>query len=122
MPQVKTETLSNLALNWAVCKAGGGAKDLKLWQEGYSNGSDMFHYSTDWAQGGPIIDEEGIELICNLNPAEAATFKCEPHWRASIRGWAKGAVWYGPTALVAAMRCYVASKLGDTVEIPAELT
>ena len=27
----------------------------------------------------------------------------------------------GKTTLIAAMRCYVASKLGDTVEIPAEL-
>jgi len=26
------------------------------------------------------------------------------------------------TPLIAAMRCYVASKLGDTVEIPKELT
>jgi len=27
----------------------------------------------------------------------------------------------GPTPLIAAMRCYVASKLGDEVEIPQEL-
>jgi hypothetical protein len=27
----------------------------------------------------------------------------------------------GPTPLVAAMRCYVASKLGDEVEVPDEL-
>jgi hypothetical protein len=29
---------------------------------------------------------------------------------------------YGDTPLIAAMRCYVASKLGDEVEIPNELT
>jgi hypothetical protein len=28
---------------------------------------------------------------------------------------------YGHTPLIAAMRCYVASKLGDEVEIPQEL-
>ena len=28
---------------------------------------------------------------------------------------------YGPTPLIAAMRCYVASKLGDEVEVPVEL-
>jgi hypothetical protein len=28
---------------------------------------------------------------------------------------------YGITPLIAAMRCYVASKLGDEVEIPAGL-
>lgn len=27
----------------------------------------------------------------------------------------------GPTPLIAAMRCYVASKLGDNVEIPEKL-
>jgi hypothetical protein len=29
---------------------------------------------------------------------------------------------HGPTPLIAAMRCYVASKLGDEVEVPKELT
>jgi len=29
---------------------------------------------------------------------------------------------YGDTPLIAAMRCYVASKLGNKVEIPTELT
>jgi hypothetical protein len=28
---------------------------------------------------------------------------------------------YGPTPLIAAMRCYVASKLGDEVDVPEEL-
>jgi hypothetical protein len=28
----------------------------------------------------------------------------------------------GPTPLIAAMRCYVASKLGDEVELPEELS
>jgi hypothetical protein len=27
----------------------------------------------------------------------------------------------GPTPLIAAMRCYVASKLGDEIDIPEEL-
>jgi hypothetical protein len=29
---------------------------------------------------------------------------------------------HGPTPLIAAMRCFVASKLGDEIEIPKELT
>jgi hypothetical protein len=29
---------------------------------------------------------------------------------------------YGPTPLIAAMRCYVASKMGDDIELPEELT
>ena len=31
------------------------------------------------------------------------------------------AYWDGPTALIAAMRCFVASRLGDEVEVPEEL-
>jgi hypothetical protein len=39
-------------------------------------------------------------------------------WYATNR---KGAYGLGPTPLIAVMRCYVASKLGDTVDIPEEL-
>lgn len=40
--------------------------------------------------------------------------------------WIKRQDWHkhylcGPTPLIAAMRCFVASKLGDEVEIPEEL-
>jgi len=28
---------------------------------------------------------------------------------------------YGPTPLIAAMRCYVASKMGDEIDVPTEL-
>ena len=56
-------------------------------------------YSTNWGHGGPIIEREGIE-ICPIGNGE----------------------FYGDTPLIAAMRCYVASKLGDEVEIPEELT
>ena len=28
---------------------------------------------------------------------------------------------YGPTMLIAAMRCYVASKLGEEIDVPEEL-
>jgi hypothetical protein len=70
---------------------------------------DGFEPSTDWAQGGPIIERELIGLVPPLDE----------------RGWAaatdKTEFSYGPTALVAAMRCYVASKLGDDVDVPEEL-
>ena len=61
--------------------------------------------STDWSQGGPIIEREGIGIFPLGNG----------------RGWAAG-LRSGPTPLIAAMRCYVASKLGDEVDVPTELT
>ena len=38
-----------------------------------------------------------------------------------IQGWKQLLKHLGKTKLIAAMRCYVASKLGDEVEIPEEL-
>lgn len=69
-------------------------------------------YSTDWAQAGPIIEREYISVLSWLVGA----------WKA--RTTANDGTEYiceGPTPLVAAMRCYVASKLGDEVEVPNEI-
>ena len=68
-----------------------------------------FEPSEDWAQGGPIIERENIALY----PHGDGTYEAEVFLNPK-----RGA---GPTPLIAAMRCYVASKLGDEVEIPEEL-
>jgi len=110
---MKTSELTGAALDWAVCKAGGGAKDIVIWREGHSM-HDMYHYSTDWSQGGPIIEREQISTCW-----EGTT------WVATLFNKNCGETWYGhqygPTPLIAAMRCYVASKLGDNIDIPEEL-
>jgi hypothetical protein len=69
------------------------------------------HYSTNWAQGGPIIERERISVWARGNEWAAESFI--PN--------AQGHEQTGPTPLIAAMRCYVASKLGDEIEIPEEL-
>lgn len=74
---------------------------------------DCFNPSEVWAQGGPIIERERIELRC-------WEFHSTP-WKASIGRDSFELEEYGPTPLIAAMRCYVASKLGDEIEIPEEL-
>ena len=63
--------------------------------------------STNWAQAGPIIEREGIAIF----------LKCSDEWAASDGFDAAK----GPTPLIAAMRCYVASKLGEIVGVPREL-
>lgn len=82
-------------------------------------------YSTNWAQGGPIIERERIAFDyhdCNPCDQEDAAHARLSRARMKPDGTAS---WYahkrGPTLLIAAMRCYVASKLGDTVEVPEEL-
>jgi len=64
-------------------------------------------YSNDWAQGGPIIERERIATWGDGNL----------YWEAEC-GWAWGK---GPTPLIAAMRCYVTSKVGEEIEVPDEL-
>ena len=73
-------------------------------------------YGSEWEWGGPIIERERITL---LDPETYGG------WRG--RKWVEeqdepGTVdCYGPTPLIAAMRCYCYAKLGDEVEIPPEL-
>ena len=67
-------------------------------------------FSTDWSQGGPIIERELIETT--RGGAYAEHF-----WKATRNSITA----YGPTPVIAAMRCYVVSKLGDEVDVPEEL-
>lgn len=103
--RVKTNELTGAALDWAVAKCEGVVYHGPAWTK----------YSTDWAQGGPIIEREGINLDNYAkNPKWSA-------WTPAPDRESGEAQAYGPTPLIAAMRCYVASKLGDTIDIPEEL-
>ena len=97
---MKTSELQGPALDWAVAQC-----EYFPVRNGFDDNCP--EYSTDWAYGGPIIERERICLIDQGGD----------YWQA-LWGWKEA---FGPTPLIAAMRCYVASKLGDEVEIPEEL-
>lgn len=79
-------------------------------------------YSTSWSQAGPIIERELISVEPNFLSAGYERPNGAWEWRASCVTEDDKAYWLdGPTPLIAAMRCFVASKLGDTVDIPDEL-
>lgn len=78
-----------------------------------SHGYPEFHYSTVWAQGGPIIERDRIDCISDPNGSAG--------WLGRNYINQKIIALYGPTPLVAAMRCYVASKLGYEIDVPEEL-
>ena len=106
--RVKTNELTGAALDWAVALCEVGPIDIK-------DIDDPHFYSTDWAEGGPIIEREGINLDNYAkNPKWSA-------WTPAPDRESGEAQAYGSTPLIAAMRCYVASKLGDEVELPTEL-
>ena len=126
-PEIKmpTSELIGAALNWAVGMANGWARydspfqqpDGRFrWTLMFKNDEPCmkdfatFEPSTDWAKGGPLIDRERISVA-----------SIDPHWQASMPSTIYQGEQDGPTPLIAAMRCYVASKLGDEVKIPEEL-
>ena len=129
--KVKTSELAGAALNWAVIVAEHRRHDWNnpLHIEHFNEIRNRHvlhqqgHYSTNWSQGGPIIEREGIELLCNVTATEAERFThAEADWQAFYRSnRSTEARQYARTPLIAAMRCYVASKLGDEVDIPEEL-
>jgi hypothetical protein len=106
---MKTSELTGLALDWAVAKC-----EVLLHDDGTV--SDYWQPSELWEQGGPIIERENISIV---REGDAG------NWVASVYNYAE-ADWHlyteGCAPLEAAMRCYVASKLGDEVETPKGLT
>lgn len=72
----------------------------------------LFRPSVDWAAGGPIIERERIEF----HGAPAGWYGCQ-HGAVSQTGRAR-TYCGGPTLLVAAMRCFVASVFGPEVDLP----
>lgn len=116
---MKTAELTGAALDWAVAKCENeavlicGASARSIWTN--SLDPEELNYSTDWSQGGPIIDREEI----GLGSSDGSVWPLNT-WIAAHPE--DGAYFFGPTPLIAAMRCFVASKLGDEVDVPKELT
>jgi hypothetical protein len=142
---MKTSELTGAALDWAVAKCEGATNlrhdTVATWwftlngedralSRGWST-KQNFAPSTDWAQGGPIIDREDIAIspapdgLCSAYKSDGTTRWLTkggptPTSGVEVFNWTYKQQGYHP--LIAAMRCYVASKLGDDVDVPEELT
>lgn len=127
--KIKTSELIDDSLNWAVAvcegytnlRVGVFSNVLIMDPPRVSYGAVEFSdlsFSADLAQGGPIIEREYITWSMNMEPEHGNTTR---YLAFSYRYGSDKSV-NGPTPLIAAMRCYVASVLGDEVEIPEELT
>jgi len=125
-----TKHLEGNALNYAVAIATGiPAEEIKLpaykgdglwrWlrdEDGYLDGRYMtgpnLLFSTMWKSGGPILEQEGIGIRQIQDDS----------WIAHERGmYVYTDDHRGATPLIAAMRCFVFTKLGQEVEIPEQL-
>ena len=101
---MKTSELTGAALDWAIAKCEGPNSVAAC----YYDEDDLpmcldeaphmeWQPSTNWAQGGPIIEREKIEIFIR-----------DGKWFA-YSSLSKPEDFYGETPLIAAMRCYVAS-------------
>jgi hypothetical protein len=95
---IETSTLTGNALNWAVNDA-----------DGLTGLFAPVDYCGKWEFGGPIIEREKIGIDYS-----------KVGWIANA-DTPTNAIGLGSTPLIAAMRCYVASQFGDTVDVPEEL-
>lgn len=118
---MKTSELSGVQLDWAVAQCEKHEVKFEcgllfLTTPNITYG-DIYRPSEDWEQGGPIMEREKINI--RFITPNASTSPCWAYISMesddfNVEGW-------GDTPLVAAMRCYVANKLGEEVEIPEEL-
>lgn len=124
--KIETSELVGSALDWAVAVCEGytpvrHSRLAAVMVEKMSARGVMqlehissLRYSTNWAQGGPIIEREKLDVCWTLFQGWVS-LRCTAINEADLHQQE------GPTLLVAAMRCYVASKLGDEVDVPEEL-
>ena len=137
--RMKTSELSGAALDWAVAMIEQES-DNKLTitrREDYtgwpivrevSSGSapeyERWSPARIWSQGGPIIERERLYVMAPIIHRISKERHALPvnDWR-SMRQMPDETVIHGrgPTGLIAAMRCYVASKLGEYVDVPDEV-
>ena len=114
--KIKTSELTGAALDWAVAKCEPDGTLAIYFDEDtgeplcHDDWEDNQEYkpSTDWMQGGPIIEREEIAIFLEYPKSWCAT-------NGDVRS-------PGDTPLMAAMRCYVRSKLGEEIDLTKEMT
>ena len=143
--KIKVSEATNTQLDWLIAKCEGlevesiqtlrsGGQYLNVWTvcclTGEREHTTIWEPTTDWGQGGQIIEREFIAVF------SIETCPFEGQWAADqnrhqqlstdemgdeLYSFYPSGLQYGPTPLVAAMRCMVVSKLGSEVEVPEGL-
>lgn len=81
------------------------------WYAGQMDGGvNPWEPSASWFQAGPIIERERIGMEQGGEDGDMRCFA----WRLGQNSLGQ----YGPTPLIATMRAYVASKVGDEIDLP----
>lgn len=130
MVRLKTNDLTDITLDYAVAICEGYTEFHRI--SSHSENESQFammpprreygsiemwelDYSKDWCHSGQIIEREKIGVY----PSQSMSGEWAS--RPDYKKYPNQDHVYGKTPLIAAMRCYVISKLGDEVEVPVEL-
>ena len=126
MALVQVKDAEGSVLDWMVAKCKGtpavrmfeNSKGFRVYEnESMKMQGINFAPSTNWSQGGPIIEKlrgESNYSFLIENDGDEIYVLAWPTAHVMFKG-------RGETLLVAAMRCYVSSVLGEEVEVPDEL-
>lgn len=128
--KIKTSELTGAALDWAVTKALGIRTYIGRYEhtltgpcildadlvDMQTDGEQELKHSRSWAQGGPLIEREELQVyVANAVDGKWCAKPSDSEY------WDFDGAAYGPTPLIAAMRCFCCSKLGEEIDIPKEL-
>lgn len=122
MKKVRVDGVEGAVLDWLVAKAEGLLdQSIKVGEatatavviDEHGEMFDMrygvdYSPSTNFSQEGPIRMREKLSVgpTCNGDWYANNPFACAPQ------------MGYGPTPNIAAMRCFVMSRLGEEIEVP----
>lgn len=126
--EVNTADLAGAALDWAVAQAEAVPVAIAAphygtdWRVYKPDFGGKYSPSTDWAVGGPLIAKFQVALIPETHDGMEGTEMSE-RWYADAYygGGEQYTTEHCDTALIAACRAIVATKFGDSVQVPKEL-
>ena len=111
----RTDAPHSILAGWWVDV--GGKNMIVGYRKTQWNQHDGYSPTVEWMQGGPIMEElRGLSRHQFLieSDGDNVNILAWPTPHVFFRG-------YGPSLLVAVMRCYVTWHLGETAEIPDDL-
>ena len=126
--EVNTADLTGAALDWVVAQveavpvaiaAPHYGTDWRVYKPDFGG---KYSPSTDWAAGGPLIAKFQVALIPEAHDGMEGTEMSE-RWYADVYygGGEQYTTEHCDTVLIAACRAIVATKFGDSVQVPKEL-
>ena len=112
--KIHYSVLTGKSLYWAVAHAMGKVGSYYCTRHGVTENVKLWRPSSNWMQGGPIIDENEITIDYREGQTLARIWCVEK--QNFVEAYADK-----KQGLLAAMRCYVRFVVGDEIDVPDNL-